>query len=77
MANQGQVEIWYDPEGDYLEVVFAREVGYFTARENDAIMDKVDDEGNVIDFSILKVSELKQQGSLSMQLPAAQAMTPN
>jgi uncharacterized protein YuzE len=76
MANQKQVKIWYDPKGDYLEVVFAQKAGYFTATENDAIMEKVDDEGNVIGFSILKVSELKEHGSLSLQLPAAEAVRP-
>ena len=47
------VKIWYDKEGDYLEVLFDRREGYFVETENDAIMEKVDKEGNVIGFSIL------------------------
>jgi hypothetical protein len=53
------VRLWYDPEGDYLEVVFERKPGYFRETENDQVMEKVDEEGNVLGFSVLKVSSLK------------------
>ena len=62
------VKIWYDKEGDYLEVLFDRKEGYFIETENDAIMEKVDTEGNVIGFSILKVSALEDQSPLSLTL---------
>jgi uncharacterized protein YuzE len=52
------VKLWYDPEGDYLEVVFERKPGYFRETENDQVMEKVDQEGNVLGFSVLKVSSL-------------------
>ena len=55
------IKIWYDKEGDYLEVLFERKKGYFRETENDAVMEKVDEEGNVIDFSILKASALKEK----------------
>ncbi len=55
-----EVKIWYDKEGDYLEVLFERKAGYFRETENDAVMEKVDEEGNIIGFSILKVSALKE-----------------
>ncbi|MHA1364275.1 MAG: DUF2283 domain-containing protein [Candidatus Freyarchaeota archaeon] len=54
-----EIRIWYDKEGDYLEVLFERKKGYFVETENDAVMKKVDEEGNVIGFSILRVSALK------------------
>ncbi len=53
-----EIKIWYDKEGDYLEVLFERKAGYFRETENDAVMEKVDLQGNVIGFSILKVSAL-------------------
>ena len=56
-----EIKIWYDSEGDYLEVLFERKAGYFKKTENDAIMEKVDEKGNVIGFSILKVSALKEK----------------
>ncbi|MBO8181763.1 MAG: DUF2283 domain-containing protein [Archaeoglobus sp.] len=61
------IKIWYDKEGDYLEVLFERKKGYFRETENDAVMEKVDEEGNIIGFSILKVSELKER-PLSIEL---------
>ena len=36
--------------------------------ENDAVIEKVDAEGNIIGFSILKVSALKEQKPLSISL---------
>jgi uncharacterized protein YuzE len=52
------VKIWYDREGDYLEVIFERREGYFRETENDQVMEKVDMEGNVIGFSVLGLSKL-------------------
>jgi uncharacterized protein YuzE len=59
MADK-RVKIWFDPEGDYLEVMFDQRPGYFRETENDQVMEKVDEQGNVLGFSILKVSALKK-----------------
>ena len=56
-----EIKVWYDKEGDYLEVLFEKKAGYFKETENDAVMEKVDEEGNIIGFSILKVSVLKEK----------------
>jgi len=53
------VKLWYDPDGDYMEVVFEKKAGYFRETEDDRVMEKVDVEGNVLGFSIMKVSSLK------------------
>ncbi len=58
--DRKQVKVWYDPEGDYLEVIFEEAEGRFRATENDQVMEKVDAEGRVIGFSILKLSSLKE-----------------
>ena len=63
-----EIKVWYDKEGDYLEVLFEKKIGYFKETENDTVMEKVDDKGEVIGFSILKVSELKEQAPLSFEL---------
>ena len=55
-----QVKVWYDSEGDYLEVIFERKAGHFRETDNDQVMEKVDSKGNVIGFSVLKVSALKE-----------------
>lgn len=53
------VKLWYDPEGDYLEVIFEEKEGFFRETENDQVMERVDLEGNILGFSILKVSSLR------------------
>ena len=63
-----QINIWFDPEGDYLEVLFERKAGFFRETDNDSIMEKVDTEGNIIGFSILKISALKEKKPLPESL---------
>ena len=63
-----EIKIWYDSEGDYLEVIFERKAGYFRETENDAVMEKVDEEGNILGFSILKASALKEREPISVGL---------
>ena len=55
-----KVRIWYDPEGDYLEVIFDQKPGYFRETESDQVMEKVDDQGNILGFSVFKVSALRK-----------------
>ncbi|MFI5175719.1 MAG: DUF2283 domain-containing protein [Terriglobia bacterium] len=62
------VRVWYDPEGDYLEVIFEKKDGYFRETENDQVMEKVDSEGNLLGFSVLKISSLKER-PLEVSLP--------
>ena len=52
------VRVWFDAEGDYLEVMFEQKAGYFRETADDRVMEKVDEEGNVLGFSILGVSSL-------------------
>ena len=61
-----EITIWYDSEGDYLEVIFERKAGYYRETENDAVMEKVDEEGNILGFSILNA--LKEREPISVSL---------
>jgi uncharacterized protein YuzE len=63
-----RVKIWYDKEADYLEVLFDTREGYFQETENDAVMEKVDENGDIIGFSVLNVSGLSQAKPLSVNL---------
>lgn len=63
-----EIKIWYDREGDYLEVIFETREGFFRETEEDAIMEKVDNNGNVIGFSIRNVSAIRKQKPLSVTL---------
>ena len=55
-----KVTIWFDPEGDYLEVIFDKKPGYFRGTPSDQVMEKVDEQGNILGFSVLNVSALRQ-----------------
>ncbi|MBI1992158.1 MAG: DUF2283 domain-containing protein [Candidatus Omnitrophica bacterium] len=55
------VKLWYDPEGDYLEVLFERKAGYFRETTSAQVMEKVDNHGNILGFSVLRVSALKRK----------------
>ena len=54
-----KVKVWYDAEGDYLEVLFDAKPGYFRETASDQVMEKVDEAGNILGFSVLKVSTIR------------------
>lgn len=56
-----RVKIWYDTEGDYLEVIFDQKPGYFRDTQSDQVMEKVDEQGNVLGFSVLRVSAMREK----------------
>ena len=55
-----KVRIWYDPEGDYLEVMFDQKPGYFRETSSDQVMEKVGEAGAILGFSVMKVRALKK-----------------
>ena len=63
-----KVKVWYDREGDFLEVTFAERPGYMRETRHDAVMERVDDNGNIIGFSILAVSRLASGKPLEAEL---------
>jgi len=54
------LRMWFDLEADFLEVTFEQKPGFFRPTENDQVMEKVDEAGNVLGFSVLRVSQLKK-----------------
>lgn len=63
-----QVKVWFDGEGDFLEVRFSEKAGFMRETNHDAVMKRVDEEGNVLGFSIMQVSELAKQKPLVAEL---------
>ena len=63
-----RVSVWYDSEGDMLEVLWAFREGYFTPTDDDRILKRLDDEGEVIGFLIHEVSTLKQPSPMEFEL---------
>jgi len=68
-----ELKIWYDKDADFLEVLFEKKEGYFRETGKDAVMEKVDKDGNLLGFSILKVSALQSGKPLSVTLKHAVA----
>lgn len=48
----GRLSVWFDQEGDFLEVTTDRDVGSFNDLGN-GIFERVDAEGNMIGFAVL------------------------
>lgn len=68
MGRNKKIKVWFDKEADFLEVMFEKKAGHFRETTNDAVMEKIDAAGNVIGFSILKVSSLALNKPLSVTL---------
>ena len=65
-----KVKVWFDAEADFLEVRFSDAAGYEKETKHDAVMERVDDRGQIIGFSILGVSKFKKDKPLEVDLAA-------
>ena len=65
-----KVKVWFDAEADYLEVRFSDAPGYAKETKHDAVMERVDGNGQVIGFSILGVTRFKKSNPLETDLVA-------
>lgn len=63
-----QIKVWYDPEGDFLEVLFSEKAGIMKETNNEAVMERVDEQGNVLGFTIIGVSRLTKEKPLIADL---------
>ena len=63
-----RLKIWYDPEGDFLEVNFMRQPGTFQPTPVPNMLVKTDGEGRVIGFSVLNISEVADT-PLEIEIP--------
>ena len=66
-----QVKVWFDAEGDFLEVRFSDKAGFMRETKNDAVMERVDEAGNLLGFSIMQVSRLAKEKPLVADLAPA------
>jgi uncharacterized protein YuzE len=63
-----QIKVWFDAEADFLEVQFTEKAGFMRETNNDAVMERVDEQGNVLGFSIMQVSQLAKGKPLVAEL---------
>jgi len=63
-----KVKVWFDPEGDFLEVLFSDVPGFMRATAHESLMERIDEQGNVLGFSILGVSRFRKERPLEAEL---------
>ena len=66
--NDRKVFVSYDHEGDMLEVLWAAREGYFTPTDDERILKRLDDDGEVIGFLIHEMSTLKEPNPIEFEL---------
>ena len=66
------VRVWFDPEGDLLEVELGKpRKGYFKDAGDDVFL-RVDEKGNVIGFAILNVTKrTKEEREVELPVKAS------
>lgn len=65
-----KVKVWFDPEGDFLEVQFKDATGFMRSTAHDAVMERVDEQGRLLGFSVQGVSRFRKDHPLEAELVA-------
>lgn len=63
-----RVFVSYHHEGDMLEVLWALREGYFTPTEDERVLKRLDDDGEVIGFLIQEMSTLTKPSPVEFEL---------
>ena len=61
-----RLKIWFDKEGDYLEVIFDQKAGYFRETASDQVMEKVDEQGNIVCLASVESRDAMRQMAATM-----------
>lgn len=54
------LHVWFDKEGDFLEITTEKKKGFFKDLGN-GVFERVDEEGNTIGFALLNVSKRSKE----------------
>ena len=65
--NLKLVSIWYDPEGDFLEVIWQRKEGAFVETTDGMANIKLDDEDNILGFQIQALSKITEPTDITFE----------
>ena len=63
----------YDQDGDYLEVLWAVREGVFSSTDDERVLKRLDEDGEVIGFIIHDLSTLQKSGTVELRLTAEPA----
>lgn len=55
------IKVWFDAEGDFLEVLFSDKAGYLRETNHDAVMERVAENGEILGFTVQQVSKYGKQ----------------
>ncbi len=66
--TKGRVFISFDHEGDMLEVLWTHREGYFTPTDDERILKRLDDDGEVTGFLIHEKSTLRESSPVEFEL---------
>ncbi|MBU0519844.1 DUF2283 domain-containing protein [bacterium] len=56
-----KLKIWYDPEGDFLEISVSDIKGEFRSSSNRNVLIKTDRRGSIVGFAVLNVSKVENE----------------
>ena len=59
-----KVKVWFDAERDFLEVRFSDATGFMRETTHDALMERVDEHGQVVGFSFSASAGFARSGPL-------------
>ena len=59
-----KVKVWFDPEGDFLEVRFSDAPGFMRETAHDALMERVDEHGQVVGVQHSRRQPLSQGAAI-------------
>ena len=68
------MRVWYDQEGDYLEITFRDAKGYFQEIDDD-IYERVDEEGNLLGYAVFNFSHHERKAlTIPIEVQRLQAL---
>jgi hypothetical protein len=63
-----KMKIWFDKEGDFLEILFSDAPGYMRQTDNDFVLERVDEQENILGYSIIGISKMTKDKPLIKEL---------
>jgi uncharacterized protein YuzE len=62
------LKIWYDAEADFLEVLFSTEAGFMTETDHDSVMERVNERGEILGFTVMNIRQYSHGAPLVAEL---------
>jgi len=63
------IKVWFDAEADFLEVLFSMAPGYMKETDNEHVMERVSEQGEILGFTVTGVRSVSSTIPLVAILP--------